>query len=624
MTASKEVGTSSSTIDPAVDMVDTTFASRARAAELSAAKARKLLEDNERKPEVSEPMKFTRPRNKPARAWKPLDLTDLPEAPSDSDEIHSPTDYAYYDGVTVRHVHAGVTATDTLHPQNFPQLSNTSSSFTDPSDAKLVTGATDCASTEWVPDVAAGTNKERSRSRTSFDRVDSHQPSDSSNVMPVDTDQSKTMRDTAGGNTHPCETKPSVANATDQFVDLHVTSSMDLEDYSHILSRNKQRLQQIGTMFDGNQEPFADSHSHSSRDFYDEHSKYNLARPVLHQYPAVKGTMSQSSTFLPLQSNVSSSQYQFPSNSQMQFNQQINPNVFNKPLTETPVHYSMSSQDKKDMLKRHLNAVVEQQSSSHISTHTSFHKPMIPSTPPPSSFIPEPLTVVKYAKSEEDFMRLSEPLPWKDRPVEIVRAPLRSTAEMANTTNYSSHQIIRHHQAHVFPFMSHDATERLKETESWWNNDTRPGSRNPREIANFLSNASAAHEENRRILALEAQARRAANFPDDWSESSASTAVPEHPNARDIGYNLLVPVIANLSIYLDRKEDFGRFGKVPEWCIDKSMDGSLSFFGEDWGAPPPRVGRDPRYRPMLHEGRYTVFEDLSGRGGIGGSGRRAR
>ncbi|MCJ1232525.1 hypothetical protein MMC14_000478 [Varicellaria rhodocarpa] len=621
MIASKEVGTSGSTTSPAVDMTDTTFASRARAAELSAARARKLLEDNEQKPEASEPMKFTRPRNKPARAWKPLDLTDLPEAPSDSDEIHSPTDYAYYDGVAVRHVHAGVT--DTLHPQNFPQLSKASSSLADASDAKLIAGATDDASTEWDSDVAARSNEERSRSRTSFDRVDSHQPSGPSNVMPVDTDQSKAMRDTAGGNTHPCETKASVTNANDQFVNPHEASSVSLEGYSQILSRNKQKLQQIGTVFDGNQDPFADSHSHSSRDFYDEPSKYSIPRPVPHQYPAVKGTMNQSSTSLPSQSNISTSQYQFQSNSQMQFNQQITPNIFTKPPTENPVHYSMSSQDKKDMLKRHLNAVVEQQSSSHISTHTTLHNPMIQSTPPPS-FIPEPLTVVKYAKSEEDFMRLSEPLPWKDRPVEVVQAPLRSTAETANTTNYSSHQIIRHHQAHVFPFMNHDVAERLKETENWWDNDTRPGSRNPPEIANFLSNASAAHEENRRILALEAQAQRAANFPDDWSESSASTAVPEHPNARGIGYNLLVPVIANLSVYLDRKEDFGRFGKVPEWCIDKSMDGSLSFFGEDWGAPPPRVGRDPRYRPMLHEGRYTVFEDLSGRGGIGVSGRRAR
>ena len=107
------------------------------------------------------------------------------------------------------------------------------------------------------------------------------------------------------------------------------------------------------------------------------------------------------------------------------------------------------------------------------------------------------------------------------------------------------------------------------------------------------------------------------------SDGSDVTNVPEYQEAGVVD-TLIVPAITNLSTYLVSTDYFGCFGRVPEWCIDQTPNGNSSFFGEDWGAPPPRVGRDPRYRPMLHEGRYTVFEDLGGRAGIGGFGRRAR
>ena len=82
----------------------------------------------------------------------------------------------------------------------------------------------------------------------------------------------------------------------------------------------------------------------------------------------------------------------------------------------------------------------------------------------------------------------------------------------------------------------------------------------------------------------------------------------------------------NLSSYLNKSDQdyFGRYARVPEWCIDKSPRGDQSFFGDwgAWGPPPPRVGRDPRYRPTFHEGRYTVFEEIGRRGGREGLIRR--
>lgn len=38
-----------------------------------------------------------------------------------------------------------------------------------------------------------------------------------------------------------------------------------------------------------------------------------------------------------------------------------------------------------------------------------------------------------------------------------------------------------------------------------------------------------------------------------------------------------------------------RFAPAPSWAIDPSPRGNDSYFGEDHGAPPKRVGRDPQY-----------------------------
>ena len=158
------------------------------------------------------------------------------------------------------------------------------------------------------------------------------------------------------------------------------------------------------------------------------------------------------------------------------------------------------------------------------------------------------------------------------------------------------------------------AEKSLADIESWWHQDTRVGSREQQEILAWLHNEGQGIREHERAMISGATLK--ADVP-------AGSKSPDYPEVGVID-KLIVPAITNLSTYLVSTDYFGRFGRVPEWCIDQTPNGNLSFFGEDWGAPPPRVGRDPRYRPMLHEGRYTVFEDLSGRGGIGGFGRRVR
>ncbi|KAI9733283.1 MAG: hypothetical protein M1834_003367 [Cirrosporium novae-zelandiae] len=93
---------------------------------------------------------------------------------------------------------------------------------------------------------------------------------------------------------------------------------------------------------------------------------------------------------------------------------------------------------------------------------------------------------------------------------------------------------------------------------------------------------------------------RRESFP---THTRTFSAIAKESNTADMTNRLLAPLLGNLQAYLmgrpeDQRANFGAFARVPEWCVDKSEAGKTSFFGEDWGVPPKRVGRDPRYRGM--------------------------
>ncbi|KAI9889259.1 MAG: hypothetical protein M1814_005634 [Vezdaea aestivalis] len=95
------------------------------------------------------------------------------------------------------------------------------------------------------------------------------------------------------------------------------------------------------------------------------------------------------------------------------------------------------------------------------------------------------------------------------------------------------------------------------------------------------------------------------------SPLSALTQTAREQDVRRTTTQLFAPLIINLQSYLHPPSTyncshFSYWGAVPEWCIDTS-GGTNSFFGEDWGAPPPRVGRDPRFRPL--NGFGSPYED---------------
>ncbi|GAM84927.1 hypothetical protein ANO11243_029290 [Dothideomycetidae sp. 11243] len=66
---------------------------------------------------------------------------------------------------------------------------------------------------------------------------------------------------------------------------------------------------------------------------------------------------------------------------------------------------------------------------------------------------------------------------------------------------------------------------------------------------------------------------------------------------------LLIPVMENLASYVEgpaeqRHGYWAPFTAPPEWAVDKSLNGNVSFFDDEWGKPPERIGRDQRYRAL--------------------------
>lgn len=99
------------------------------------------------------------------------------------------------------------------------------------------------------------------------------------------------------------------------------------------------------------------------------------------------------------------------------------------------------------------------------------------------------------------------------------------------------------------------------------------------------------------------------------AKSTLSQKGAEPPDLDKGMTRLLIPVIENLASYVEGPKEqrhgfFARYAPPPEWCIDRSPNGNKSFFGDDWGQPPERIGRDARYRPMAYESHFGSLEPL--------------
>ena len=697
MDESLNIPKSSSTVSLATNTSGTTFAARARAAELNAARARKVVKAVESDEDIPSSipvnlgsvMRFTKPRAKP-KAWKALNLQDLPETETDtitssmqrtqSDEMGNVEMTEIEDSSASEHSlgQSNIAAVRILQSHMLPSTEHPASSHTShdlsPGSKKLAQMVADYDASEWDPDMpTVSTNNSRPISRASSSHVSSQQASRPSSAMTLEHSGTSHPVPVAGGPTiislrqiqedkiAELESKTVLASrmADNPPQRLNLPQEAKLAELGVLPSIQivqHHRYQQSEIMVDSGENPFDESppslYQFPSRDSayessYEMQNEYRVPRPIRHQYPAVKGTMNYDFRFPtqhPIPGNLHVFQHQ-PSHLSAEKPDHFNNNFSDPHASEflmpsgppTSMPYNrQSTEGKKDMLRRNLDTLVDlsvPQGSFATSTrtvlydpvaHTSTHNPAVASAPPN---IP--------TESEVELLVASDPLPWKDRPVDIHDAstPALSNAELAIMSSFPHFQLVPQQagQSDYEAASNQNASladvgaeaYTVEEIERWWHG-AAPGQQ---EVINYLGQAGAEYRERKRVEDNEARskaAQRRANLSEDWSESSDSTTVPEDPRAAEICKGVMLPVMANLYSYFEPAGYFGRYGRAAEWTVDQGHGGQASFFGEDWGAPPQRVGRDPRYRPMLHEGRYTVFDDMGGRNSGDGFGRKYR
>ncbi|KAL9027194.1 MAG: hypothetical protein Q9196_004252 [Gyalolechia fulgens] len=195
------------------------------------------------------------------------------------------------------------------------------------------------------------------------------------------------------------------------------------------------------------------------------------------------------------------------------------------------------------------------------------------------------------SQSGEDFLKASEPLPWKNRPVDIYNmAPSASMTPRSRGGKEASATFADHGgfdgNAYIRSLIAEreSAEQRLRNTEAWWNHDGR-GQQQVRAYLEQVANEHHRQKVGGEYDNFKKAMERQASFRDDWSDDSNATTVPHHPPAGEVINRLMVPVIANLRSYVDESGPsyFNKFSKTPAWAVDGSADGNRSFFGEEWG-----------------------------------------
>lgn len=82
------------------------------------------------------------------------------------------------------------------------------------------------------------------------------------------------------------------------------------------------------------------------------------------------------------------------------------------------------------------------------------------------------------------------------------------------------------------------------------------------------------------------------------------------PPFNPVTTRLMIPMLENLASYVQgpvakRRDYFCPWSDPPEWAIDNSPGGNDSFIDPNWGEPPARVGRDPRYQNQSWDAEST-------------------
>jgi len=640
---------SASTDSLANNTTGTTFAAKARAAELQAARARKLLKENDKQNEPGpsatphEVMTFTKSRSKGGKTWKTLNLNDLPEVPGGDSQnsmyrtspelIAMSNSYISMEGLNSGYENGkgfadagpGYTRSDqfsvSMLTSSHPPMGLS------PDSRKLMDSVESYDVSQWDPELPT-TDATRAETSTGPVSPQTRPRASSSTIalrpLPILTTSSDQLQKQALYLQQKQESQLSEMHAALNGHFHH--NSKDVDDtVDSVMATLAEDQSSKPFLVDSpgirtDEDPFAASPSPiSPPSFAQQHSyigpemNYGLVGPaprrfVPHQYPAVKGTMNTIPRLGLQRTPAHESTVQ----------QSHDQDSRRYPRTkETPAPYrKLSVAEKKGMLLQQLQIVVDESASSAgfpNSGRTVLHDPFAyKDDEPGAKRAPSVLT-----NSETDLVIASDPLPWKTRPVNIVRPPSPTSD---NSPAASIHELppIENRRFRGRSYRSQRsglsfADEALIEAERWWATDSRVDGLSKKQITDFLGGIREGFDGKPADILYQR-----GGVLEDKSESADATAAPANLQSKDVAQHLLVPVLANLQTYLTPGGYFNKHGRVPEWCIDQSPNGQLSFFGEDWGAPPPRVGRDPRYQPVLHEGTRSVYENLGTRWGTDG------
>ena len=222
---------------------------------------------------------------------------------------------------------------------------------------------------------------------------------------------------------------------------------------------------------------------------------------------------------------------------------------------------------------------------------------------------------------------LPELFPWTQRHGNLFREPSVTVAETCQPSGTSNSKSLRLPPGlHVptgahLPAGPHSTTDTaqsrsLRDAEDWWYRELQQRQDLHQHLADVARTDpfnQTRHSQDTRSLGSKGASSDGFRRPDPEGIGMAARGLGDQA--------LLVAALSQLQSYVtgsdtSKHRRFGQYnGQVGEWCLDKGPGGNGSFYGDKWGAPPARVGRDPRYRTTLHEGRYTVFEEKDRRSG---------
>lgn len=646
---------SNSTASLANNTTGTTFAAKARAAELNAVRSRKAAKEMGSEDEVPSaapvvlaPIRLAKPRHR-GRGWRALNLEELPEESLQGEEAksertvsaersnpqvkpHVGQDENYrIDNANGRHLtYENLKESQMLYRPSFPPPPANPESMAASQPQKRDKMPASYNLSVWDPDTSpARTNGPESFRQLSSGHLTPQPPSRGSPAL-------------GQQGFFPMQDPGSQGRSTPGFPPVQVLKrpehDADVGPSQRRLSPlEESKLKKLGVLpaLQTQQPGSYPAHKNPDDPFTGPSQAMHAHAP--HLYTAdqffVAGLRSAGRTV--------------PSAVRGTLNHEFNyPQPLNVPKTNSyprdPMPYSsFSANSKKDLLLRNLHSVVESsknQGTLPNSTRTVLYDPVAHdpgknAQPSPTEVAfkraqqnaanPNPSTMM-VAHPDKETLKVSDPLPWTDRPVSIHNSTSPMAPQFPTLTVMPTIQptppSLSLSNPDIWSLAQRNPPTRpaLEDVDVWWNDVHR------RDEFNRMLETSVTRAGSRNDVfdTPVRSAHRAVHDRDSGVDSSFLNAPSKLPGDIEVITSLMIPAMKTLAGYVDEANPghFKRFSRVPEWCIDKSEGGNKSFFG-DWGVPPSRVGRDPRYRPTFHEGRYTVFEELDRRGVRDGLGR---